>query len=277
MTTFVFVHGAWHGGADWQVLADRLRAAGHTAVAHDLPGCGADASYPKAYQKQDWPGFATEPSPLAGITLNDWASAVERWIKASSTPDTPVVLVAHSVGGLPATLAADRVPDQVTRLVYLAAHCVAARPTGMAYFSRPENREGLTGKLRLGDPAVTGAIRINPRHPEPGYQELLRQCFYGDLPVSLAAEHIATLSTDLPVRVVADEARGDVDRWGRIPRTFIRCREDRALPVEMQDLMIAEADAATPGNHFTVESLDSSHSPFVSQPDRVADILLSGE
>ena len=37
MTTFVLVHGAFHGAWCWQPLIDRLAAAGHDAVAVDLP------------------------------------------------------------------------------------------------------------------------------------------------------------------------------------------------------------------------------------------------
>lgn len=39
--------------------------------------------------------------------------------------------------------------------------------------------------------------------------------------------------------------------------------------------MIREANAFTPGNAFTVESLDASHSPFTSQPEKLA-MLLDG-
>lgn len=37
MTTFALVHGAWHGASCWDATAVHLRAAGHDAVAVDLP------------------------------------------------------------------------------------------------------------------------------------------------------------------------------------------------------------------------------------------------
>jgi hypothetical protein len=37
--------------------------------------------------------------------------------------------------------------------------------------------------------------------------------------------------------------------------------------------MIADADALTPGNWFEVRTLPSSHSPFASMPDKLAEVL----
>ncbi|WP_338281125.1 hypothetical protein [Corallococcus caeni] len=37
--------------------------------------------------------------------------------------------------------------------------------------------------------------------------------------------------------------------------------------------MIREPDAFTPGNAFTVDTLESSHSPFASQPQKLAALL----
>ena len=37
--------------------------------------------------------------------------------------------------------------------------------------------------------------------------------------------------------------------------------------------MIREADAMTPENRFDVHTLTSSHSPFASMPDKLADLL----
>jgi hypothetical protein len=42
----------------------------------------------------------------------------------------------------------------------------------------------------------------------------------------------------------------------------------------MQRKLIADADAAFPGNPTEVYTLDSSHSPFLSMPGVLADIIL---
>jgi hypothetical protein len=83
----------------------------------------------------------------------------------------------------------------------------------------------------------------------------------------------ARLDPDLPVAVALDEARGTAERWGRLRRTFIRCSNDQTVPPALQDRMIAEADEATPRNRFRVHTLASSHSPFASMPDALAQVL----
>ena len=40
MSTFVIVHGAWAGSWDWDRVAERLRAAGHTVYVPALSGLG---------------------------------------------------------------------------------------------------------------------------------------------------------------------------------------------------------------------------------------------
>ncbi|MBR8640514.1 hypothetical protein KEF29_17345 [Streptomyces tuirus] len=47
-----------------------------------------------------------------------------------------------------------------------------------------------------------------------------------------------------------------------------------ALRPALQRKFISDADAAFPDNPTAVTSVDSSHSPFLSVPERVVDILL---
>ncbi|KAL5042641.1 hypothetical protein BDW71DRAFT_136851 [Aspergillus fruticulosus] len=55
--------------------------------------------------------------------------------------------------------------------------------------------------------------------------------------------------------------------WQRIPSTYILCEEDRALPLQSQEMMAAKL-----GTDLTYR-LKSSHSPFFSMPDHLADVL----
>jgi hypothetical protein len=83
----------------------------------------------------------------------------------------------------------------------------------------------------------------------------------------------AYFNPDLPLAVAFDDARGTPERWGRIPRSFIRCTEDHTVPLALQDRMIAEADELTPGNRFDIRTLASSHSSFASMPGELAAVL----
>jgi hypothetical protein len=58
-----------------------------------------------------------------------------------------------------------------------------------------------------------------------------------------------------------------------VPRHYIRCTQDRAIPLTGQDHMVATVDAAL-GGRTIIHTLESSHSPFLSQPDTLSKILI---
>ncbi|WP_433306146.1 alpha/beta fold hydrolase [Actinoplanes sp. CA-030573] len=269
---YLLVHGAWHCAAHWNRVAARLTAQGHRVCALDLPGSGLNATYPESFLRNDFAALAGEPSPVAGIHLCDYRDAVVAQVRALA-PHGPVTVVGHSFGGLAITLAGEAVPGLIRRLVYVSAYVPVRFATGADYGGLPEAASGVSGAVLIGDPMTTGAMRINPRDGDPAYVEKGRLAFYNDLPTVEYLRFAAYLNPDLPLAVAFDDARGTVERWGSIPRTFVRLTEDRTIPPALQDRMIAEADAVTPGNAFEVFSLPSSHSPFASMPGRLADVL----
>jgi pimeloyl-ACP methyl ester carboxylesterase len=273
--TFLLVHGAWHSAMHWNNLAVLLSALGHRVVAVDLPGNGLTARYPKSYATRDQTGLSTERSKIACIGLEDYVDTIVPLLTSLSTAGGRVTLVGHSFGGMTITLAAERVPDMIHRLVYLSAFCPALLPGGSVndYSALPENGRSLAGSVIIGDPVQVGAFRINPRSTDSAYIERGRQAFYADLSPEEFSGYAAYLSPDLPVRAAQGNGRGTANRWGKVPRTYIRCRLDRAIPIELQDRMIREADEMTPWNRFSVETLESSHSPFASMPQALAHLL----
>ena len=100
MTHFVLIHGGLHGGWCWERVVPLLEAAGHTAVAPNLPGMGGD------------------PTPLRDVTLARNGDFVADVIRKQGKP---VILVGHSMGGLSISEAAERVPERIIGLIYLTA------------------------------------------------------------------------------------------------------------------------------------------------------------
>ncbi|QRP50924.1 alpha/beta fold hydrolase [Amycolatopsis sp. FDAARGOS 1241] len=100
METYVLVPGAWHGAWSWRPVADRLRAAGHRAVAVTLPGL-ADGDDGRRFR--------------LGDTIDFLADFLE------SSDLTDVTLVGHSWGGYPVFGAAHRVPHRLRRVVFCSA------------------------------------------------------------------------------------------------------------------------------------------------------------
>ncbi|MYR86168.1 alpha/beta fold hydrolase [Streptomyces sp. SID685] len=271
-TVFVFVHGAWHGSGQWAATQRALAGLGAASVAVDLPGHGFDAPLPTGYLLPGQPGLLTERSRLASLTMDDCAETVQSVLRQVRQHRT-VVLVAHSAGGGPASLAAERAPELVDQIVYLSAFVPGGRPRFYDYLGSPENATALGKNLNLGDPEALGAVRINPLSPDPAYLDELRETHYHDTPLDRFDRWRSALSPDLPLAIATTPVTLTAARWGRIPRTFLRCAEDRALAPAAQNLMIAEADRAFPGNPFTVRTLPGSHSPFAARPRELAAAL----
>src|SRR3954470_15258522 len=103
MSTFVLVHGAWHGAWCWWKVVSLLARDGHTAVAPDLPGHGEDR---------------TPPSDVS------FASYTRRICEAMDAAGEPVILVGHSMAGAVISQAAENRPEKVLFLVYLCAYLV---------------------------------------------------------------------------------------------------------------------------------------------------------
>ena len=270
---FLLVHGAWHAAAHWNAVAELLVAQGHRVHAIDLPGSGLEAGYPRAYLRNDFAALATEASPVANIGLADHRDAVVARVREMARHGK-VTLIGHSMGGLAITAAAEAVPELIERVVYLTAYVPSdAAPTGAALGALPEGATSTSGAIIVADPTKVGAMRINPRNGDPDYVEAGRKALYGDVPTEEYERYAAFFAPDMPLQMALDDARGTAKRWGRLKRTFIRTLQDRTIPLALPDRMIADADAATPGNRFDVRALDSSHSPFASMPEALVKVL----
>ena len=269
--TFLLVHGAWHNALHWGRVAQHLSGLGHRVVSIDLPGHGLNARFPASYLTGERTQFAEEPSPQRDISLDECASAVIDALKTLRGASRPI-LVGHSVGGAVITRAGELAPELVGRLVYLSAYCPVRLKKPSAYGALPEAKTGYGETLFVGNPAALGAVRINPRG-DAAYLEALRAAYYNDVDSREFLPFALMLTPDLPLALWTSDAVATRERWGRIPRSYIRCTKDRAMAPALQDLMIREADAITPANPFELKTLEASHSPFASQPARLAEML----
>lgn len=102
MSTFVLVHGGWHGGWCWRRLVPLLAAAGHQVHTPTLTGTGD-----RAHLGGPDTGLADHVADvLAVLELDDLRD---------------VVLVGHSSGGPVLQGVAQRAPDRLRELVFLDA------------------------------------------------------------------------------------------------------------------------------------------------------------
>lgn len=273
---FVLVHGAWHGAWSYERVIPLLARSGHAAIARDLPAHGLNARLPPSFARRplDAGAFAAEPSPTAATTLDDYADSIIASIEAlRAGGHEQVVLVGHSMGGVAITAAAERAPQAIAQLVYLAAFMPASGVPGAAYITAPENQGEQVGPLLLADPGAVGALRMDPRSTDAGYRATLKRAFFGDLDDAQfeAAAHL--LTPDVPIAPFATPVATTAQRWGSVPRHYIQCLQDQAIRPALQRRFIEEADAFVPGRATQRHQLDSSHSPFLSQPHALAALL----
>ncbi|SAJ61491.1 alpha/beta hydrolase [Burkholderia multivorans] len=273
---FVLVHGAWHGAWCFAHVAAALAARGHLSIARDLPAHGLHARFPTSYHVRplDKDAFGAEPSPVANTTLDDYATQVMQAVDdAYALGRGKVILVGHSMGGLAITAAAERAPGKIAKLVYLAAFMPAAGVPGLDYVRAPENRGELLGPLMLASPRVAGALRIDPRSGDADYRAATRRALCDDVPQADFDAVANLMSCDVPAAPFATAIPTTAARWGAIERHYIKCLQDRVLLPALQQRFVDEADAFAPGNPTHVHQLDSSHSPFMSQPAVLAGVL----
>lgn len=241
MAGFVLIHGSWHGGWCFDPVADILRARGHAVLAPTLPGMG---------------GTAEE---LAAVTLEGWADfALEHCRRLRAETGGPVVLAGHSRGGLVVSTAAERDPQAMDALVYI---CAMMLPTGLsrAEFKKLEGPnpafDAIISPVHGGvgtvvDPAAAGAVFAQVSPPDLVAAALPR----------LIAEPHGPRSEKLTLTP---------ERWGRLPRTYVECTQDRTIPIDSQRKM----QQFSPG--AWVVTLDADHSPYLSRPVELADALES--
>lgn len=92
---FVLVHGAGQGAWAFGKAAWPLTRDGHQVIARDLPGHGLRARFPRSYLERpaDPERLATEPSPLAQLTAQDFADEVTATISqlAERMPEHQII------------------------------------------------------------------------------------------------------------------------------------------------------------------------------------------
>ncbi|WP_425247927.1 alpha/beta fold hydrolase [Streptomyces sp. NEAU-NA10] len=273
-TPLIFVHGYWHGSWCWSEVMAHVAAVGRPAVAVDMAGHGLRAGRPQCLTRRPLTpeALATEVSPVAGVDLDQAGDLLVSQIEQVGQGG-PVTVVAHSMGGTVLTRAAQLVPELVAHAVYLTAFMPASDVPAIACVQMPENAGELVAPSVRADPAAVGALRLDLASDDPEYRRQLRDAFFGDVDPAVADAALGLLTPDAPAGIALGATTLTRDGWGSVPRTYVTCARDMAVRPALQQKFIRDADAAFPDNPTSVVALDSSHSPFLSMPGQVADIV----
>ncbi len=233
--TYILVHGAWHGAWCWHKLIPLLEARGVRVVAPDLPSMGADTT------------------PASEVTLESWAS----FVAALAPVDAPCVLVGHSLGGAVISRVAELIPERIRTLVYLAAYLLPAGAT-VAEIARADGESLIAVNMVPVLRGLTCALR----------DAVVADTFFGTCAQAdraFALEHL----DPQPLKPLVTPLEVSMARFGSVPRAYVETTRDRAISLAAQRRMQAKLPCAP------VFTLDSDHSPFLSQPEALARILIS--
>lgn len=234
MATFILVHGAWHGSWCWRHVAPALRTRGHDVLTPDLPGHGDD------------------PAPIHLQTLDSYT---QRLADVVSACGDDLILVGHSLGGLVISAVAEAFPERIRRLIYVTGFLPRDGDSLMRICSvDPDN------------PMNSAAVRTPDRKCVTVDPDRLKEIFYHDCAaadVTLARERLGPE----PLAAQFGTVHVTPGRFGSVPRAFIHCALDVALPMFVQEQMVAASPCET------VLTLESGHSPFFSVPARLATCL----
>ncbi|WP_342076804.1 alpha/beta fold hydrolase [Yoonia sp. SS1-5] len=276
-TAFVLVHGSWHGGWCWDLVSQHLNAAGHITVAIDLPGSGLTAGIPQSFTNRplDPAAFATEASTQAPIGIAAYADAVIAGAdRAVAMGATNVVAVGHSMGGVPISFAAAKAPEKFQALHYLAALTpVGEKPAGAYIGLQAQQEKSKINSIVLADPAVIGAIRVDPRSTDPAYLANFKEALAADVDDMLLASVMHLLTPDAPAAMYGEVAAFP-EAFGNIRKTFIRCLNDNTVVPETCKAIADDMNATWPGSPTKLVDLESSHAPMFSQRQKLAELLM---
>jgi pimeloyl-ACP methyl ester carboxylesterase len=203
-------------------------------------------SYGHTVISPDLPGHGSDHTPIREVTLKAYTDRICEVIDAQ---EDKVILVGHSMAGIVITQTAEYRPERIRTLVYLTA----LMPTD------GKSMLGTTEEIR--DPSVR--IVADDALSYVYKEELLKQLFYGDC----SEEDIACAKSMLvpqPMAPVQKPVQLSDSRFGRVKRVFIECLQDSIIPPAFQKKMYT----AVPCER--VISMNTSHSPFFSQPDELA-------
>lgn len=210
---------------------------------------------------------STTDNPNA--TFKDDIDAARNAITAETTSGRDVIVVAHSYGGM--------VGNSVIK---------GLAPPKPSSANAPDSGHGYVRALVLmaSGFTITGYAFMDPFfgipppffrvNKETGYAEFVadpRDFFYHDVPEG-EAKYWASQLTTQSLKSLFEGGEHAYAGWKDVPTFYVGTAEDRGLPVMVQRTQVAAVRAQGALVHHV--EMKSSHSPFLSMPKDVANVIL---
>ncbi len=195
MITFIMIHGSWHRGAAWRLVADELVKQGHSVHLPDGP--------------------AREGEKARDICFEDYLSTAEQYIDQHGLND--FVLVGHSFGGAVIAKLSERLASRISRLVFVSA-IVPLHGNSVVDEMPPEYAAAFAEMATESEHNT-----VSPPWP------LWRNAFMGDADADTAKAAFDELVPE-PFGPVTQKLDLSQFYASEIPRSYIHCMEDIVFP-----------------------------------------------
>jgi pimeloyl-ACP methyl ester carboxylesterase len=233
--TYVLVHGAWQAPYVWDSVKADLSADGNKVIVVELPGHGSD----------------TTPPHL--LSLDVYRDKV---IGALSVADSNVILVGHSMGGMVITSVAEKIPSKISKLVYIGAF-VPASGEALTDLASSDADSKLRPLLIPSADRLTLDVK----------RDSLTYLFIND-GSDAEKQRVTDHYRAEPAIPFTNKVTLTKGNFGSVEKIYIKTLQDLVISPALQDRMIAGAGIQT------IESVNTSHSPFLSKPHEVSSLLL---
>ncbi|KAK7321304.1 hypothetical protein VNO77_31809 [Canavalia gladiata] len=236
---FVLVHGISGGGWCWYKIRCLMENSGYKVSCIDLKSAGIDQSDADSV-----------------LSFGDYNQPLLEFLSALPENEQ-VILVGHSAGGLSVTQACHKFAKKIRLAVYVAATMLK-----FGYWTDEDLKDGVPELSEFGDVYQLG---FGLGQDKPPTSALVKREFQRKIIYPLSPHEDSTLAGMLlrPGPILAlTSARftEDGSEVEKVPRVYIRTRQDSVVKAEQQEAMIKRWPP------LTVYELDSDHSPFFSTP-----------
>lgn len=233
---FVLAHGSWHGGWCWQRVADRLRGQGHRVFTPSFTGMGD-----------------REHLLSKDITIETFVQDIAGVIKSEELSD--VILVGHSLGGVPITGVADRMADRLRHLVYLDAIVLEGGKTAFSSYPPQEVED----RIAIANKANGGLAVPNPKSLSPSW---------GFTPGTVDYDWVMRRITPTPLRsyLTALDLHGPIGNG--VAKTYIHCTNPENAVIEPSRKLVRSMTG------WAWIDFPGPHDAMITDPDGITSILL---
>lgn len=227
----ILVHGAFASGFVWGHVAAKLQAPGHEVVTIDLPGRSAN------------------PMAPSKVSLDMYRDTV---VNALGNTQRPAIVVGHSFAGIVIAAAAEKSPEKIQTLVFVAAY-LPRDGDSLLSLAQQDHDAKIGPHLQVDKDKGIAVVKYEAR----------AELFANDGPEPLKAK-LPSLILDEPVMPLVTPVNVTDARFGQVDRVYVHTGVDRVISHAFQAEMVKRMPVRKS------VTLETGHLPFLTDAEGLA-------